>query len=69
MRITYKPLWKLLIDRGIKKKDLCALTGVSPATVTKMGKGAHITTDTIEKICNALNCGITDIMDLEEVAQ
>ncbi|MBR4419387.1 MAG: helix-turn-helix transcriptional regulator [Clostridia bacterium] len=65
MKITYKPLWKLLIDRGIKKKDLCAIAHISPATVTKMGSGKHITTDTIEKICNALECSITDVMTLE----
>lgn len=66
MKISYKPLWKLLIDREIKKGDLCALAGISPATITKMGKGAHITTETIEKICNALKCDITDIMELVE---
>ena len=66
MKISYKPLWKLLIDKSIKKGELCKVAGISPATVTKMGSGKHITTETIEKICNALNCDITDIMELVE---
>lgn len=64
MRISYKPLWKLLIDKDLKKKDLCKLAGISPASVTKMGKGGHVTTETLEKICLALNCRVEDIMEL-----
>ena len=63
MRVTYKRLWKLLIDRDMKKKDLCAQAGISPASVTKMGKGGHVTTEVLSKICTALNCGIKDIME------
>lgn len=64
MRISYKPLWKLLIDREMKKKDLCQVAGISPASVTKMGKGGHVTTETLEKICLALECSVTDIVEL-----
>ena len=64
MRISYKPLWKLLIDREMKKKDLCQVAGISPASVTKMGKGGHVTTETLEKICLALDCSVTDIVEL-----
>ena len=64
MRVSYKPLWKLLIDKNLKKKDLCELAGISPASVTKMGKGGHVTTETLEKICLALNCRVEDIMEL-----
>ncbi|MBQ1207833.1 MAG: helix-turn-helix transcriptional regulator [Lachnospiraceae bacterium] len=64
MRVTYKRLWKLLIDRDMKKKDLCAQAGISPASVTKMGKGGHVTTEVLSKICTALNCGIKDIMEI-----
>lgn len=71
MAVSYKKLWKLLIDKDIKKKDLCAMASVSPATITKMGKGGHVTTEVLLKICNALNCGVEDIMevipDLKEV--
>lgn len=64
MRISYKPLWKLLIDREMKKKDLCQVAGISPASVTKMGKSGHVTTETLEKICLALDCSVMDIMEL-----
>ena len=64
MRVSYKPLWKLLIDKDMKKKDLCEVAGISPASVTKMGKGGHVTTETLEKICRALNCSVTDIVEL-----
>lgn len=64
MRVSYKPLWKLLIDKDLKKKDLCKLAGVSPASITKMGKGGHVTTETLEKICLALNCRVEDVMEL-----
>lgn len=64
MKVCYKKLWKLLIDKDLKKKDLCAKAGISPASVTKMGKNGHVTTDTLEKICIALDCQIGDILDI-----
>lgn len=64
MRFSYKPLWKLLIDKEMKKKDLCEIAGISPASVTKMGKGGHVTTETLEKICLALDCSVNDIVEL-----
>ena len=63
-RVSYKRLWKLLIDRDLKKKDLCAMAGISPASVTKMGKNGHVTTDMLVKICTALECQIEDIMEI-----
>ena len=63
MAVSYKKLWKLLIDKDIKKKDLSAKAGISPATITKMGKGGHVTTEVLLKICKALNCGIDDIVE------
>ena len=65
MKISYKPLWKLLIDKDLKKKDLCELAGISPASVTKMGKCGHVTTETLEKICIALDCRVEDILELQ----
>ena len=65
MKISYKPLWKLLIDRDLKKKDLCEMAGISPASVTKMGKCGHVTTETLEKICLALDCRVEDILELQ----
>ena len=64
MKISYKPLWKLLIDIDLKKKDLCEMAGISPASVTKMGKCGHVTTETLEKICFALDCRVQDIVEL-----
>lgn len=65
MKINYKPLWKLLIDKDMKKKDLCEMAGISPASITKMGKCGHVTTETLEKICLALDCRVEDILELE----
>ena len=64
MAVSYKKLWKLLIDKDIKKKDLSAKAGVSPATITKMGKNGHVTTEVLLKICTALNCNVEDIMEM-----
>jgi DNA-binding Xre family transcriptional regulator len=64
MAVSYKKLWKLLIDKDIKKKDLSALAGISPATITKMGKGGHVTTEVLVKICTALNCNVDDIIEV-----
>jgi DNA-binding Xre family transcriptional regulator len=63
MAVSYKKLWKLLIDKDIKKKDLSSMAGVSPATITKMGKNGHVTTEVLLKICTALNCEISDIIE------
>lgn len=63
MRVSYNPLWKLLIDRKMKKKDMCALAGISPASCTKMGKCGHVTTEVLMKICQALDCRIEDIIE------
>ena len=65
MAVSYKKLWKLLIDKDIKKKDLSALAGVSPATITKMGKeGAVVSSDVLVKICSALECTMDDIVEI-----
>ena len=64
MAVSYKKLWKLLIDKDIKKKDLSVKAKISPATVTKMGKNGHVTTEVLVKICTALDCQIDDIMEV-----
>ena len=64
MAVSYKKLWKLLIDKDIKKKDLSTQAGISPATITKMGKGGHVTTEVLLKICTALDCQLDEIMEL-----
>ena len=64
MTVSYKKLWKLLIDKEIKKKDLSSMAGISPATITKMGKNGHVTTVVLLKICSALECKIEDIIEI-----
>ena len=66
MSLSYKKLWKLLIDRDMKKKDLRELTSISPASMAKLGKNENVTTDVLVKICTALKCDISDIMEIEE---
>lgn len=64
MAVSYKKLWKLLIDKDMKKKDLCAKVGISPASVTKMRRNGHVTTEVLLKICIVLNCQVEDIMEI-----
>lgn len=66
LTISYKRLWKLLIDRDIKKKDLCLMAGISHASVAKLGRSENVTTDVLLKICKALNCDLPDIMEITE---
>ena len=67
MSISYKKLWKLLIDRDMKKKDLCVAAGISHASMAKLGKNENVTTDVLVKICTALKCDISDIMEMTEM--
>lgn len=66
MHITYKKLWKLLIDRDLKKRDLCEMAGISSASMAKLGKNENINTSIIVRICEALNCDTSDIMEIEK---
>ena len=66
LTISYKRLWKLLIDRDIKKKDLCLMAEISHASVAKLGRSENVTTDVLLKICKALNCDFPDIMEITE---
>lgn len=63
MATSYKKLWKLLIDKDLKKKDLCQIAGISTYTVSKLNRGENITTDVLGRICKALDCNIEDIME------
>ena len=64
MDVSYKRLWKLLIDRDMKKKDLAEKANLSNYTINKMNKSENVNTDTLVKICGALNCRIEDIMEV-----
>lgn len=65
MAISYNKLWKLLIDKNMKKKDLQRLSGVSSATISKLGRNENVNTEILQKICNALDCDICDIMEMK----
>lgn len=64
MTVCYNKLWKLLIDRKMKKKELAALSGVSNATIAKMGRDVNVSTEVLARICNALQVDIGDIMEM-----
>ena len=67
MKISYNKLWKLLVDKGMKKKDLKEVTGISTTIIAKLGRNENVTTDTLLKICTALDCNISDIMDIVHI--
>ncbi len=62
--VSYKKLWKLLIDKDMKRKDLREATGISTASMAKLSKNENLTTDVLLKICDALKCDISDIMEV-----
>ena len=68
MAISYKKLWKLLIDKDMRKEDLRLKAGISTNTMAKLGKNEHVNTEMLVKICTALNCDIADIMEIVEDA-
>lgn len=69
MVISYNKLWKLLIDRNMKKKDLQIISGISSATITKLGRNENVNTEILQKICTALECDICDIMEMKKEAK
>ena len=64
--VSYKKLWKLLIDKGLNKKKLMEMTGLSSSSMAKLNKGSNVTTDMLCKICEALDCDFKDIMEYEK---
>lgn len=69
MVVSYKKLWKLLIDHDMMKKDLQKAAGISWATVTKMSKGEIVSTEVLMKICKVLHCNVGDIVDFVEIPE
>jgi DNA-binding Xre family transcriptional regulator len=63
MRVSYDKLWKMLIDKNMKRKDLMEVAGISSASVAKLGRGDNIQTDVLLRICEALDCTIEDILE------
>ncbi len=66
MKICYKKLWKLLIDRDMRKKDLAEKAGISSTSIAKLSKNENVNTEIIRKICTALKCDVADIMEMVE---
>ena len=64
MAVSYNKLWKLLIDKNMKKGDLRVAANMSPGTMAKLGKNQSVTTDVLERICCALKCDIGDIVEI-----
>lgn len=64
MHISYKKLWKLLIDRDMMKKDLAEKAQISSASIAKLGRNENVNTDILLKICTALKCDVSDIMEV-----
>ena len=64
MAVSYNKLWKLIIDKNMKKKELGEAAGISNSLIAKLGKNETVTVEVLVKICSALNCGIDDIMEL-----
>jgi len=64
MGVSYKKLWKLLIDRDLKKGDLSRMSNVSSTSLAKMARGETVNTDTLARICIALNCTLDDISEI-----
>ncbi len=63
--VSYNRLWKLLIDKGLNKKELIKLSGVSSSSIAKLTKGQNVTTDVLCKICAVLECDFKDIMEFQ----
>ena len=64
MHISYNKLWKLLIDKNMNKQALREASGISSASIAKLGKGDNITTEVLLRICEALDCDISDLMEV-----
>lgn len=65
MTISYNKLWKLLIDKKMKKKDLQKTSGISSSSIAKLGRNENVNTELLQKICSALHCDVCDIMEME----
>lgn len=66
MAVSYKKLWKMLIDKDMKKKDLRLATGISTTSLAKLGKNENVSTEILVRICKVLECDIGDIMEITE---
>ena len=61
--LSYKPLWHMLLNKNIKKLELCQIAGISTATLAKLGKNENVNTEMLNKICKGLNCRIDEVVE------
>lgn len=66
MKVSYKKLWKLLIDKEMKKTDLITVAGINQNILARMGKGEYVSMESLHKICKAFNCDVGDICEMKE---
>ena len=66
MAVSYKKLWKLLIDKNMTKTKLRTESGISTGALAKLGKNENVTTDVLVRVCRALDCNVNEIMDITE---
>jgi len=64
MKLSYKKLWVMLVERDLKRTEFAKKAGISSASLAKLGKGANVTTDILVKICEELKCDISDICEI-----
>lgn len=69
MAVSYKKLWKLLIDKDMKKKDLREATGITTTALAKLGRNENVSTEILVKICKVLQCDISDIMEIVDMEE
>lgn len=69
MAVSYKKLWKLLIDKDMKKEDLRKATGITTTAMAKLGRNENVNTEILVKICKVLQCDISDIMEIVETEE
>ena len=69
MKMSYKKLWKLLIDKDMNKTDLRKASGISSSSLAKLGKDENVTTDVLLRICKALDCKLDDIVEIERTKE
>ena len=67
MTVSYNKLWKILIDKGMKKEDLRLQAGLTTNVIAKLGRNENVNTEALAKICKVLDCNIGDIMDFIDV--
>jgi DNA-binding Xre family transcriptional regulator len=65
-KVNYKPLWKMMIDKGISKAELREKTQIAPSTFTKMTNNEYVALDVLVRICEAMDCGLDDIVEIEK---